>query len=495
MFSSKKKGLRSFRSVLILLIVILVLPLIILFIVKEYFAAPPICFEYDNIIRRTRSSENGYVYYVAANNLAERLTRGYFRTMKWKQFISDITDKYVLEQMDSKDIIMDVVEYLRYYKLLVSEKCILGEFDSYSKHTDWFNIPANPNPQGKSIGEIAKQIGGIAIYPEHNWKEDLLQHSHSVLDNIKKANQSKYVIPYFVMKEGKFINLFDYEILLIELANILIYLEQGDYDSALEWIQGFHYLIYRLGVYSIDNQVSLQFLYVVDTILSYPGLPDSFYNDLLCLLIETKESVKSIDFRSVYLRYIFELESAFVSYNEGLTDQNPINGIQNSFKVFFAYTNTARLLEKYGKTFEASTWEDVEKAVLYKQGKMSEAIEEIRMNNAKYNLYHFHWLFNSGELWESILRQRNTVLSAIYGSIIKVLLEKYRINNGNYPASLNDVVGSYLSDEEIKWILTYLEIQLSQWKYYIDYYPFPKLQSTPDKRTPNRDAYRIRTSN
>ncbi|HOV33849.1 MAG TPA: hypothetical protein PLX23_10870, partial [Candidatus Hydrogenedens sp.] len=82
MLQRKRKGLRSLRSVFVLFITILLITVVFLLFVKIYLAFPPICPEYNEMVKVALSDKNGYIYFEKASDIAKKISCGFFGTMR-----------------------------------------------------------------------------------------------------------------------------------------------------------------------------------------------------------------------------------------------------------------------------------------------------------------------------------------------------------------------------------------------------------------------------
>ncbi len=457
----KKKGLRPIRSVVILFIVILIVPLIILFLARTFFTAPPICPEYKEIVKKVKTNENGYIYFEGALNISERIFCGYFSPIQWYVYIPKSPDSFQFEEDKVRLKQFSGYDFAILYRFLVKEQLIQDEFDSYSNYKYLFSTPTDKKKPGRCIS------------PEKDWKTDFLRHSQDVLNNIKKANQKNFFMPYNSKVSPAVSS--EWNLLLIEFVNILIYLENGNYQSALDWLEAFNQFLTKFdSAYSFNSIMSKHLLFVIRSTSTYPSLPDTFYEDLLCSLSNIKDEVKSKDFKTVYQKALFFFEDYFVKEHETLMNGNPARTMPKLLSMFLSYNDMSRILDKHHQTFEASTWKDLEDAIFYNKGELYNAITDI--NSLKKRKFYYEpefWKFYSGDIWQDILLGYNATMSTLYGSILTVLLEQYHAKNGEYPNSLDDIINGYFSEEELAWMDEYIDISLSPETYYIDYYPIP----------------------
>jgi len=480
----RKKGLRPLKSTIILFIVILIVPLFILLVARAYFTAPPICPEYKEIVKKAKSSENGYIYFEGALNIGRRIFCGYFEPIQWYAHIRKSPENFQFESYKVRLKHFSGYDFAMLYRFLVKEQLIQDEFDKYSKYEYLFPVSTEdkkkPNP---------------CITPEKDWKTDFLRHSQDVLNNIKKANQKDFFLPYRPSKTDPSKSS-EWDILLIEFANILIYLEQGNYQSALDWLETFNqFLVCFDGAYNFNSIMAKHFLFVVRSVAIYPSLPDTFYEDLLCSLLNIKDEVKSKDFRTTYQKALFFFEDYMVKEHETLMRGNFAQTMPKLLSMFLSYNDMSRSMDKHRPTFEASTWKDLEDAVFYNKGKLYDAIKDINSLRKRKICYEPNfWMFYSGKIWQDLLLEYNTALSTLYGSILTVLLEQYHAKNGRYPDSLDEIINGYFSEEELAWMDGYIDLCLSPETYSIDYYPVPIRTQEPRKAEifPLKKLYRIK---
>ncbi len=481
MFKSKKRGLRSFSNTLVLFVIILIIPLLILFVTRAFFSAPPIFPEYPEWIEKAKSDDNGYIFFSGADNIAKRMNCGYF-SMALKSYIPDNPDNFVFSKGTFRVEKWPPEVYLSIYKFLIKENLFGEEMEAYTKQKYSFSDPIN----------VYKRS---CIYPEGNWIEEFKRNSTGILNSLKKANEKVFFLPY-VSHPYDYYNVLDANIMLIELVNVLLLLQKGDYPSALDWIDTLNQFVLKIEpIYHEGPSPIGQQLRVIDMIATYPSLPYIFCEDLLYRLLEMKKEIKALEFKTVYQYLLFNLENAFARRQDILRYSAPYVSVPKSISIFLAYNNISRSLDKQKEVFETSTWNDIEDAIFYGKGKVFSAINEIKsIQHKSSDYFHEFWLFSSGEEFRRVLIKYNYSLCSIYGSIIKVLLEQYFLQNGVYPNNFNEMLNNYFTEEELNWIDDYLDIYISPEKYYIDYYPIPK--KTRDSQKTGifnyRDSYRIR---
>ncbi|HOV32155.1 MAG TPA: hypothetical protein PLX23_02175 [Candidatus Hydrogenedens sp.] len=465
----KKKGLRPLRNAIILFIVILIVPLIFLFLSRAFFTAPPICPEYKEILKKAKTSENGYIYFEGALNISERIFCGYFSPIQWYVYIQKSPDSFQFEYDKVRLKHYSGYDFAMLYRFLIKEKLIQDEFDSYSKYKYLFTVPTD------------KKKPDHCISPEKDWKTDFLRHSQDVLNNIKKANKKDFFLPYNSKVSPALSS--EWNLLLIEFANILIYLENGDYQSASDWLETFNHFLTKFdSAYNFNSIMSKHLLFVIRSVALYPSLHDPFYEDLLCSLSNIKDEVKSKDFKTIYQKSLFFFENYFVKEHEILMNGNPTQTMPKLLSMFLSYNDISRRIDKHRPTFETSTWKDLENAVFYNKGELYNALTDI--NSLKKRKFYYEpefWKFYSGDIWQDLLLEYNATMSTLYGSILTVLLEQYHAKNGKYPNSLDKIINDYFSDEELAWMDEYIDLCLTPENYYIDYYPIPIRGREPRK--------------
>lgn len=478
MFKSKKRGLRSFRKTVILFVIILIIPLIILFIAKTFFAVPPIFPEYQDWIKKAKSDENGYLFFEGAENIAKRMYCGYF-SMTIKNLIPDNPDKYLFSKNIFKLEKWPPEMYLRIFKFLIKENLFIEEINAYTQRKYPVSTPTNNREHS-------------CIYPETNWAEDFHRNSLGVLGNIKRANEKDFFLPYVSHPYTPY-SIFDSNITLIELVNVLMLLHKGDYQDALNWIDTMNQLALHIEpIYQEESSPIGQQLSVLNMLTLYPSLPDVFYDDLLCRLLEIKDKINKLEFKTVYQYALFYFENSFVRRQAQLQYSPPHILIPRSISLFFAYNEISRALDKQREVIETSTWKDIEDAVFYNRGKLHTAITAIKSSIGRsFADTGDYWMFWSGEKYRNILLKYNYSKCSVYGSILTVLLEKHFKQNGLYPLDLD--LKEYFSEEELLWMDEYLDIYISPEKYYIDYYPIPKKEWEGKKSQifRYRNSYRV----
>ncbi len=483
MFKSKKSGLRTYRHTFILLVIIILIPLAFLVIAKSFLTAPPICLEYQELVKEAKMDENGYIFFKGANIVARRMACGYFSSLTWHVQIPDTPESLTFTKGSFKAERWPAEMFLSFYKFLIKENLFQEEIDAYAKRKYKISSPENLREHS-------------CIYPENNWIEDFFRNSQGILNNLKKITEKDFFLPY----EGDpypFYPSLNSEMMLIELVNVLLLLEKGDYTNALDWVETFNQLALKLEpVYLWEPSQIAQQLSVVSMIASYPSLPDGFYQDLLNQLLEMKEKIKVLEFKTAYQNALFYFEDWFVRKQTQLRYNPPQTSIPRSISLFFAYNDMARVIEKNREVFETSTWKDIEDAVFYNKGKVYNAINDIKSIKRRPGLEEKeYWMFWSGEKYRNMLLRYNHSLCSIYGSILKTLLERYFKKNGVYPENLDDILQQHFTEEELIWMDDYLDIYLSSETYSIDFYPIPKRErgSEKSKIFDYRKSYRIRS--
>lgn len=483
MFKSKKSGLRSYRHTFILLITIILIPFVLLIIAKNFLSAPPICWEYQELVKKAISDENGYLFFEGANNIAKRISCGYFSSFTWNKLIPDTPETLLFTKGNFKPERWDAMIYLRLYDFFIKKNLFMEEMDAYAKRRYRISGP-------ESFRERS------CIYPESNWIEDFLRNSQGILYNIKRVNDKVFFLPYESNPYSPYLALSP-EMMLIELVNVLLLLEKGDYTNALDWIDTFNQMALRLEPVCLrePSQIAQQ-LSVITMIASYPSLSDEFYQDLLNRLLEIKKKIKTLEFNTVYQNALFYLEDSFGRTPDTWRYSSFERTISRHISMFLAYNDIARALDRQREVFETSTWRDIEDAVFYNKGKVYNAINDIKSIKRRglvISANNEYWLVYSGEKFGKLLIRYNHSLISIYGSILRILLERYYKQNGVYPENLNDILHDYFTEEELIWMDDYLDIYISPEKYFIDYYPIPKKERDNVKSTifKFRKSYRI----
>ncbi|MGC8846870.1 MAG: hypothetical protein ACP5QY_13605, partial [Candidatus Hydrogenedens sp.] len=450
---------------------------------KSFLTAPPICLGYQELVKRAKSDENGYLFFQGAQNLSKRIYNGYFSSFAWNVLIPDTPDTLTFTKGTFKTEKWYADTYLSLYKFFIKENLFMEEMENYATKKYKTLSPAN----------LYERAG---IYPEKNWIDDFLHNSLAILNNMKLLNDRDFFLPYESSTYFAYSAL-NSEMLLIELVNILLLLQKGDYANALDWIDTFNHSALQLEPICLwaSSQIAQQ-LSIVTMIASYPLSTDEFYQTLLNQLSEMKEKVKTLEFKTVYQNALFYLENSFVLKQSEYRYTSPQRFIPRSISMFFAYNDISRVLDKKRKVFETSTWRDIEDAVFYNKGKVYNAINTIKsIKRRPLSDIEEYWMFWSGEIYKIMLLRYNHSLCAIYGSILTVLLEKYHNQKGVYPEDLYDVMENYFTEEELIWIDNYLDIYLSSEKYFVDYYPIPKKEREALKSSlfNYRKSYRVRS--
>lgn len=488
MLQRKRKGLRSLRSVFVLFITILLVTVVFLLFVKIYLTFPPICSEYNKMVEIALSDKNGYVYFERASDIAKKISCGFFGTMRWYYYTQK--EEGGFEDKESITYKMGLSEgyFLMFYKLSVMDGTISGEFDSYSKDKGLFFSSL------EEVIELRKKYIGNdrylpfymdydwkdCILPENDWKSDFLNNSKEVIHNLKLAKEKDCFIFY-----NKNSTIYEswvdpYNCILLNiLVNSLINLEEGNYNEVLDWLETSGQVLLHL---DFDYIMVRYLMDVIKTIASYPSLPDSFYNDLICYLLTIKDEIYSRKFSEILQKGLFYLEDYF-KRSQDFQDENEYrynhsffeHAKETSKKYLYynlAYISLSRCLEKYRPVLESASWTDIENAAFYDKGKLRKAVKDIE-NVCSYNKKRIH-NFPLTELCGNILITNNTILSYTYKSILIVLLEQHHAQYGRYPDSIEKVINNYFSDEEINWMNEHIELDLSPEYYEIRHYPIPK---------------------
>jgi len=462
---SKKKGLRSLRSTVILFVTILFLPLAVLLFVRTFFSVPPIYPEYKELIKRINSDENRDIYYKKASDMAWKICYGYFTPLGLKSYtpenMDSAEDKNSSVKVKNFDPygVEDYFHDLFYYnRILAMEKSVWDKFNFYSENFKY----TEPPPEMARFG---------CMFPGKEWKSDLLHDSQDILSNLKKIDEKHFFLPY----EDSLSIISMRELMFVEFANVFLYLEKGDYENALDWLDTFTQvgiLLKNINFYYsffLTNHLS----YVVNSVVLCPSLADTFYEHIVNSLIEAKERCRLRDFKIAYKNLLFEIENIFIIMQKNIANEN-FNKVIPNLVLALLYNDIARLLNKYKSDFESATWKDLEDAVTYKKGKLSIPLGKMKLLKTYGGLYmrefNVYWF---GEIWQYMFVRHNYSLCALYSSILITLLEQYYAHYGEYPASLENLIEGCFSEEELIWMDKHLKIYLSPQNYCIDCNPNP----------------------
>jgi len=437
------------------------LPLIVSVLVKIFLIPPPICPEYSELVKKAKSSENGYIYFKEAIKISEKICCGYFMPIGKITFPDYFKDKYI-----DKYHVESYCNFLaNYYEYLIKEGKLQEEFDFHSKNYKYSEAPV----------KIEKLD---CISPKNEWKSDLLNDSKDVLKNIKEA----YRLNTFIVYEDYYEEYLDWTPLwIIELTNIILYLEKGDYENAQDWLDSSIQFCVHAGMLSGFNSTIIAYLRgVINPLLLNPSLPDTFYEYLVCSLIEAKGKIKLTDFKTAYIKWLFSVEdelikdrTSFIEEPKRFGNKNPFTIISNLFSALLSYNDVAHILDKYRATFESSTWKDLKDAAFYNKGILSKPINELKLVKSRKNIYEYELDgFLKGIIWERMALMPDRSLCFFYNSIIIALLEEYYANHGEYPVSLQEIA-CYFTEEDLTLINEYFNISISPQNYCIDFNPEP----------------------
>ncbi len=428
---------------------------------KIFLISPPICPEYSKLVKKARSGENGYIYFKEAINISEKICCGYFMPIGKTTFPKYFKDNYI-----NKYHLRNYCYFLsNYYKYLIKEGRLREEFDFYSKNYKYFEAPV----------KIEKLD---CISPKNEWKSDLLNDSQDVLKKVKEACEKDNCIYYREYNE----EYLDWTPLwIIELTNIFLYLEKGDYENAKDWLDTSIQSFVHAEMLSGFDYIMINYLRTaINPLLLSLSLPDAFYEHLVDSLIEAKEKFKLIDFKTVYKKWLFSVENELIlEKTEFIEDRRRFRSnksftlISNLFSALLSYNDVARILDKYRVTFESSTWKDLKDAAFYNRGILSKPINELKLVKKRENIYEYEFDgFIKGIIWERMALTPDWALCYLYNSIIIALLEQYYANHGEYPVSLQEIA-CYFTEEELISINEYFDISMSPQNYCIDFNPDP----------------------
>ncbi len=478
MFRQKKKGLRSLRNTVILLTIILLFPLIILFLAKVYFTAPPIFPEYQEWVSKANTKDNGYFYFSVADKIAKRIFCGFFSSMLWNVQMPDSPDTYRYTKNEYKVEKWDAYTYLYFYDFLIKENLFTPEVESYAK---------GKYPISQLQGVFMERI---CIFPRGNWVRDILSSSREVLNDIQTATHPdfSFFLTYDnIDSQGGETIPFSTEMRLIELVNILLYLQKGDYKEAIEWIKSFN----KVCMIPDTFWMKPMFQFLVLEMVSKSSLAEPILDDLICYMMELKDSFRSMEVKTIYRYELFNLEDTFNESQKRYLQSPPQIGIPKVISLFFAYNHISRSLDKNRDAFENATWEDLENAIVHKKGKLYEAINAIQSENREMRRIEMdvsiYRDFRTGEVFQKILRNYNYVLCHAYRALFTTILKKYYIEHGVYPDSIDKILTTYFSEDEHEWFKKHVDFYLSPDYYYI------VLRAESDSTSRLKNAYTIWT--
>ncbi len=276
------------------------------------------------------------------------------------------------------------------------------------------------------------------------------------MQNLKKANQSEFLIRYpFDDKQTFTVDIvLSWDIISVALVNCVINFEKGDYTKAMEWLETITDLSLRcyensFAYSSIVDVIAL--LYANLLIIDY--LPDWVYDDILCMLYRAKDNLTQISFGKKFELILLMLEHRFRVGEEGLR----MTRAERLWATFANYRTISKMLEENINLFMKTSWDDVENTITNQREGIVAKLKEIK--TSVFYLYpSMLWLLSSGEAIHRGLVSRNNSLNAIYAGILFTLAKEYKIKNGKMPGSLQEVLKGKISDEEIKWFESHSEI-------------------------------------
>lgn len=483
MFFKRRKGLRPIKTTFFLFLLILLIPVfsLIFFYFLKIIILTPICKDYEQILQQCNSENNEEVIFakslITATELASKVLSGFLPFKKGKVYKpifvpnNDATfyyegDKFVEDSQDG----FQQLEFLM--------------FMTYLKEID-YELETFMREQESIVSDKKKfEGGGTSIKPKKEWELELLHHANNILNTIQIPHRRDFPVLTKMIKEETF----PYPKTLwgVMYLTILIQLKERDYDTALYYINSMNDIAYLMeeGTFSLTRH----WFEYVSSLLSYPNLPVYFYEEVLCSFMELKEKFREKDLQKVYRFTLFDLEDEF-SYLLG--DKVRMNNYEDDKKKFRfsdkvlnyvnclrAYINTVRRVEQLDNIIASITWKDLEEGILLKRGKIYTILTQVGEYNGKYfskyeetvHTFKFptitHFLFS----YYNYIRN----LSSVYAMILIVLCEHHHSTYGTYPDNLEEMLGSYLSDEDLQWISKYIEIKISPDNYIISCYYTPR---------------------
>ncbi|MCX8066072.1 MAG: hypothetical protein N3G21_13035 [Candidatus Hydrogenedentes bacterium] len=473
MFRAKKRGLRSLRSVFLIVVVIFLIPLIVAVLVNNYFSPNPIYPKYDEVIEISKSSENGYIYFTSAEVIANRIYSNFIDAsyVMYKPLSAD-KGRFLFDFDDAR-LKSPSHNYPHFTSLLKMNRDYIrvGLFAKAfsSGLTPKKNELAMPKQlQNNPDNSVSDNRNPSIIWVD--WKSEILKSSEEVLSNIKKANESKYFIKYpFDKKQSSPVDVKICKALIsVALVNCLVNVEMGNYTKAMEWLEEITHLALRCYENSIASESVIE---VVKTVYAYlllsPCLPKWFYSDLVCSLIETKEKLFTFPFYRRFELILLEMEYGF---REEGNDNRRMSRIEQIFNSFANYRVVSKQLEEKGDLFLKASWDEVERSVLRGEGRVWNFL--INTRDAIFSYYpHSIWSFSSGDYISRTVMNRNLSLVMIYTAILLALCKQYELLNGRFPNNIEETLRGVISDEEISWFLKHSSAVNESNKLIIRIYP------------------------
>ncbi|GEM_PF-4011453 len=445
LFRSKKRGLRSIKSAVVILVVVFLMPIITAVVVSRYFSVAPIYPKYDEVIDISKSDKNGYIYLKSAEIIAKRIYDNFIHTnlVKYRPS-SQIGNRYLFDYKQSTKA-PDYVHFI----------VLLDIYKPYIKSGNLKNVLASVNRSIEKspalpAGAPPAKLENISpkITPE-NWEREFLKYSDEVLNNIKKANRSCYLVKY-PLEGGQNYPVdipLGWEIISVALVSCVINFESGNYSKAMDWLEHITALAVKCYENSIRSGAVLtlvQILYANLLIIDY--LPEWVYEDIFCVLNHAKEAIATTPFSKKFELILLVLENSF---RVGERHER-MGRFEQLWVTFTNYRTLSKMLENETELFLNASWDNVENSIVNRDQGVIKRLNEFR--RMVYYMYPNElWAFCSGTMIENSLFDRNYSLAGIYAGMFFTLAKEYQIRNGKMPKSIREVLSGRLPEDELKW--------------------------------------------
>lgn len=478
MFKLKKRGLRSIRSAIIIVGAIFLLPLVLTIVVSKYFSAEPIYAKYDEILEISKSGDNGYIYLKSADTISKRIYGNFINMPLIKYKPSDIKGRrYLFNYGDPRFTSPERVHFF-FLQGIYKDYIKAGRLTEFLANAPLPNTDiakAKPKSSDPSSEKETETYPQISRRDKRLWKSEFQKVSEEVLVNIKKANNSTYLIKYpFEQKQPYPVDIsLSWEVITVATINCIISIESGEYEKALDWLESITELALRCYENSLSSDSLIDTLRVVyGNLLVSNRIPEWFYSETLCMLMKAKERVSSLPFSSKFELILLMLEDSFRNPGE----DSRMNRVERVWTIFANYKVMSQLLEKNKHLFINASWDDIEASASNKIRGVIQVLKDIQ-SSVFYVYPEFIWMLSSGEAIERTLFCRNTTLSMIYSTMAYSLAKQHWSKTGAFPNSLQSIFNSVLPEEEIKWFESRSVAIFEPYRISIRIYPFDLSQA------------------